>query len=96
MSNILTDQPFHAFALSEDEILQGSVLSPLQKQVVQNMIAAHAVDRLNRQIDVDNIMKTVQEDAENHGYIRALRFLLEESDRCLETLTTRRNNPQVN
>lgn len=96
MSSYNTDQPFHAFNLSEEEVLQGSVLSPLQKQVVQNMIAAHAVDRLNRKIDVDNIMKTVQEDAENQGYIRALRYLLEESDRCLETLNTRRTNPQVN
>jgi len=90
-----THNPFHAFKLAEDEILQGGVLSPLQKQVIQNMIAQHAVDRLNRKIDVDNIMKTVQEDAENQGYLKALRFLLENSDHCLEVLHFRKSNPQV-
>jgi hypothetical protein len=46
-------------------------------------------------IDVDNIMKTVQEDAENQGYLKALRFLLENSDHCLEVLHFRKSNPQV-
>lgn len=63
-----------------------SVLSPIQKQFIQNIIAETAVRLVNLEVDADNPKKYELGKAYYLGQIRALQYLLDVSN--LVTTTT--------
>lgn len=94
MSTINLSNPFISYNLTDKEIIQGSQLSLLQKQCIQNMIASYAAERLSREISVSAPLETVQADAKNQGQIEALRHLLDLSDAADDAIRNSQIAPQ--
>jgi len=94
MSQVNLNNPFISYSLTPKEIIQGSQLSLLQKQCIQNMIASYAAERLSREISVSAPLETVQADAKNQGQIEALRHLLDLSDAADEAIRNPSTAPQ--
>lgn len=79
MAHLDPNNPFQAWVLSPEELLQGQVLTSLQKQVIQNERAAIACKRNALKYDPEHPLKFQQEDAELQGQIGILSYLLEMS-----------------
>jgi hypothetical protein len=73
---INTASSFVSYILTSDEYLAGSVLSLIQKQVIQNQIAQAAEEKLNLTFIPENATR----DAELQGRILALKYLLDVSE----------------
>lgn len=71
------DNPFQSWILSPEEFLNGSILTITQKQVIQNQITTLAVTKMNLKLDPLNPLSTLQQEAELHGQINALQYLLD-------------------
>lgn len=63
---------FISYHLTEQEMLQGSILTITQKQCIQNQISSFAEERIN----LPFLDTNKQRDAELQGNIRALQNLL--------------------
>ena len=71
---------FTHWKLSDQELLQGGILSPQQKQLIQNDLATTAEQILNLVYDPTSPLEFVQQDANFKGYMQALRAILARSD----------------
>jgi len=71
---------FSSYELEENEVLQGSILTELQKQVLQNQLSAVAEERLRLDYDVKEPLSFVQQEAYKKGQIELLTFILESSE----------------
>lgn len=72
--------PFQAWILSAEEMLQGQVMTSLQKQVLQNERSALANKRISLRYDPEHPLKFQQEDAELQGQLGILSYILETSE----------------
>ena len=88
MAQLLTNT-FAVYDLTEEEALQGSILTIQQVQVIQNLLAGAAEEKLNLELDPLNPVKFAQEEASLKGQIDILRYLLDTSIESNSTL----NNP---
>jgi len=80
---------FASHKLAELETLNGSLLTPLQRQVIQNNIADVAEQIINLTYNPNNPVQFAQDDAHLKGQLAAFRFLLiraEESELQLRIL----------
>ena len=80
---------FTHWNLSALEVLQGSILSSQQKQVLQNELANIAEQVVNLEYAPENPLAFVQHDAHLKGQMAVIRFLLLRSD---ESETQLRSN----
>ena len=76
----LTIGTFTHWKLSDQELLQGGVLSYQQKQLLQNDLATTAEQILNLTYDPSKPLEFVQQDANFKGYMQAIRAILTRSD----------------
>lgn len=77
MAILNPDSPFQSWVLSPQELAQGSILTRLQKQVIQNQIAQVAAQKINLEFTPDNPLKFAQEEAALKGQMQALEYLLQ-------------------
>lgn len=89
MSHLIPNS-FSTFSLNEDEELQGSILTINQKEVIQNQLAIHAEEKLAIEFDTNKPNEFSQQEAYKRGCIDTLRYLLDNSTICEETLQERR------
>lgn len=82
----LTIGTFTHWNLSSAEILQGSILSSQQKQVLQNELAQIAEQIVNLEFDASNPVAFAQNDAHLKGQMSIIRFLLLRSDESEQQL----------
>lgn len=87
MATINTDSSFVSWILTPQELAAGSILTTLQKQVIQNMIWQAASER----ISLPFLDENKQREAELQGRIAALTSLL---DLSAEAETPSINIPQ--
>ena len=80
MATIDINNSFQSWILTENETIQGCVLTTLNVQVIQNQIASYAQERLNLELDMTNPQRFVQQEADLKGKISALRYLLDLSE----------------
>lgn len=92
MATLDHNNPFQGWILSPEELLQGQVLTSLQKQVIQNERATLASKRISLRFDPEHPLKFQQEDAELQGQIGILSYLLEMSIVAETTLNNGRPN----
>lgn len=71
---------FTHWNLSPQEVLQGSVLSQSQKQLLQNELATVAEQIVNLEYDPNKPLEFVQHDAHLKGQMAVLRYMLLRSD----------------
>lgn len=74
--SVLSPSPFCSYQLTNEEFTQGSILTTLQKQCIQNQISEAAIKKLNLRVDPLNPLSNLQEEAELQGTILALQYLL--------------------
>jgi len=76
MSSPTDINTFTSFALTKDEILQGSILSTDQLRLIQNDLSSVAELRLNIDLDPKNIVAFAQHEAFLKGQMAAYRYIL--------------------
>jgi hypothetical protein len=87
---VLIPNDFSSYNLTEDETLQGSILTIQQQQVIQNQLAVVALEKINLLYDPESPKSFIQREASLQGQLNILRFLLECSDAAILQL----NNPE--
>ena len=76
----IANSTFTHWNLSSEEILQGSILSQSQKQLLQNELATIAEQIVNLEYNPSNSMEFVQHDAHIKGQMSVIRYMLLRSD----------------
>ena len=76
----LQPNDFSSYNLTEEEALQGSVLTILQKQVIQNQLSNAALEKNALEFDPNNQLQFAQQEASLQGQIAAFKFLLDSSE----------------
>lgn len=79
-SGHLTPNSFSSYHLSEDDAQEGSILTMLQKQVIQNLLVARAEQKLSLELDPNNLSTYLQQEASLAGEIAAYQTLIANSE----------------
>ena len=82
---------FTVYDLTDKDALQGTVLTTLQRQVIQNMLAANAEEKLRLEYDPEKQLDFVQQEAYKRGQIDLLSYILDASTIAVDEL----NNPTL-
>ena len=82
----LIPNSFSSYDLTEEEEIQGNLLTQVQKQVIQNNIVNLAEEKINLVLDPTLSTEYVQREAGLAGQIAALRYRLELSESTEEML----------
>ena len=97
MSTIIPND-FTSYALTDEETIQGTILTITQKQVIQNQIAVAAMTKVALEPDADSYTEFLQQEAHLRGTIDALKYLIDLSDASEELVRTKagiRTQPEV-
>lgn len=86
MAILSPNNSFQSWILTPEEFTQGSILTSLQKQCIQNQITQLAEEKLSLTFDPTNPQKFLQQEAELQGSIKSLKYLLTLSEQA-ETST---------
>ena len=78
--------------MSKEEMLQASILSPQQEQLIQSDMAQVAETILNLAFDPKNPVQFAQDDAHQKGQLAAYRYLLLRSEESKSRLNSLGNN----
>lgn len=89
MSGYLTPNSFSSFFLTEDDSLEGSILTTLQKQVIHNLLVARAEEKLALRFNPAKPEEFIQQEASLAGEIAAYQTLIANSELSVEF----KNNP---
>ena len=83
----LIPNDFSSYQLTEQEELEGAILTITQKQVIQNYLSAAAMEKNGLEYDSEDNLKFVQQEASLKGQIDAYRFILDSSEAAEIALT---------
>lgn len=86
MSETRTVNSFTTWTLSEEDTLNGQILTPLQEQVIQNELAQVAEQKINLDYDPRNPIAFAQTEAMLKGQMQVLRLLLDRSSAASDEL----------
>jgi len=85
----LIDNDYSSYILTEDEEIQGTLLTIAQKQVIQNEISIIATKLLDMVLDPAEPQKFIQEQSYIKGQLDALRYRLTMSETVEQMLAER-------
>lgn len=83
---ILVPNEFTSFALTEEEVKQGSLLTITQKQVLHNQLADCASEKLRLVLDVNDPLTYAQRASYLRGQMDAIAYILELSSQVETTV----------
>lgn len=86
MSGHLVPNTFSSYSMLEEDVITNSILTVGQVQVLQNLLAVKAEEKLELEYDVANPNSFIQQEAYHKGQIDLLRFILDQSKACQEAL----------
>ncbi len=92
---ILTPNDFSSYELTEQEELEGSILTITQKQVIQNHLSAAASEKIGLVYNPAEPLIFAQQEASLKGQIDAYRFILASSDTAQDILVPPLNQELV-
>ena len=93
MSTVNEETPYVSYNLTGPELLAGASLTLTNRQFIQNLICAYAIERLNLELDMKSIERFMQQEADLKGKISALQHLLDCSVDAKQKLATDRPAP---
>lgn len=76
----LQPNTFSSYSLTDKEALEGTVLTTIQRAVIQNQLAAIAAEKIHLDYDASNPETFIQQEAYKRGQIDILRYLLDASE----------------
>lgn len=82
----LAQNDFSTYVMTDQEMLQGTILTVTQKQVIQNKLSILAHEKINLEVDSNNMQFFLQQEASLKGAMDELRFILEMSGASEETI----------
>jgi hypothetical protein len=85
MAILDSSSPFVRYTLTPEEEALGYMLNPAQRVVIQNLIADRAEAKVMATIDANNINSCLQSEAELHGAINILKYLLDQDTHIRST-----------
>ena len=85
MSRVIPND-FTSYELTEKEEIDGSVLTTLQKQRIQNALSNAAMEKNSLSFDPTNPTRFAQQEASLKGQMDAYRFILDSSAIAEEAL----------
>lgn len=91
----LIPNSFSSYDLTDKEALQGAVLTNLQKQVLQNMQAACAEEKLRLDFDIEKHLSFVQQEAYKRGQLDLLSYIISSSEIAEATLNDPNFDPNL-
>lgn len=77
---VLIPNSFSTYNLTDEEVLQGTVLTSLQLQVLQNLQAICAEEKLRIEFDVNNPASFAQQESYKRGQLDLLSYLINGSE----------------
>lgn len=83
MSVMMTNS-FTSFDMTYEEILEGSIFTTSQVQLLQTDLALAAEEKLALEFDTANPTKFIQDEAFKRGQIELLRFMLDRSQNAID------------
>jgi hypothetical protein len=86
MSGHLIPNSFSTYALTDDDVTQGSIFTIGQTQVLQNLLAVKAEEKLGLKYDIDKPTTFIQQEAYHTAQIELLQWLIDQSN-TLQQLT---------
>ena len=89
----LQDNDFSSYALTEEEELQGALLTITQRQVIQNQLSAVACEKLALEFNTDKPDSFIQQEAYKRGQLDLLSYLLDQSQSAVEEQKFKAENP---
>ena len=85
---------FTSYDLTDKEVLQGSIFTELQLQVLQNHLASYAEEKIALDYDPTKHEQFLQDEASLKAKIELLTYLIETSSASLDILTTQHTNSE--
>lgn len=87
---------FSQFQLTEAEDIAGRTLSINQLMFIQNLLAEQALKKVSMVYDPNNHQVFLQQEAENHGWMSCLNYIIECHQAAISALNTSNSvdNPQ--
>lgn len=82
----LVPNEFSSYRLTQDEEVQGILLTNAQKQVLQNQLSQCASDKLNLTYTPNDPLVYAQKEAYLRGQIDAIKYILSMCENLEETL----------
>ncbi len=82
----LIPNEFTSYKLTEQEELEGAILTIQQKYVMHNLLSVYAAELLNIEYDVTQPESYIQQEAYKRGQIEAMRHILAISEAASEAL----------
>jgi len=77
MAQLNPESLFQSWIISPEEFVQGTLLSGVQKQVIQNQICVLASEKCLLQFDPAHPNQFIQREAELQGSIKSLQYLIQ-------------------
>jgi hypothetical protein len=78
----LTLNTFSSYSMLEEDVIVNSIFTIGQMQVLQNLLAVKAEEKLVLEYDVANPSSFIQEESYHRGQIELLQYLLDNSLAC--------------
>lgn len=91
MAHLIANE-FACYDLTEEEALQGSILTLTQQHVIQNLLAKAAEEKIHLEFDIDSPSKFIQQEASLQGQMAILNYMLEASVTSQELIANQDNN----
>jgi len=91
----LKPNQFTSYTLSPNDELQGSILTDLQRKVIQNLLADIAMEKLFLDYDPEHPLHFTQKEAHAKGQIEILTYILNNSVVANNTLNNPYHTPEV-
>lgn len=78
----LVPNSFSSYFMLEEDVITNSIFTLGQQQVLQNLLATKAEEKLALDFDVTNPNSFIQQEAYHKGQIDLLKYLLDNSIAC--------------
>jgi hypothetical protein len=78
----LTLNTFSSYSMLEEDVIANSIFTIGQMQVLQNLLAVKAEEKLLLEYDVANPSSFIQQESYHKGQIELLQYLLDNSLAC--------------
>lgn len=92
MAQKLKANSFTSYDLSDEEVLQGSIFTNLQLQVLQNHLSSYAEEKVNLEYDPEHHDEFIRAEARLKASVELLTYLMETSEASLEIITDQTTN----
>lgn len=84
MSSIIANS-FTTYQLTDEEVLEGSVLTIGQREVLHNLLSINAEEKLALEYDVTNPETFIQQESYKKGWIDCIQHILDTSEAVIES-----------